>query len=500
MSGPATPAGVGQRPVGRRRRTALGGLRLAGAVLAAQLTIAPVIAAQVPVAGPPDGPAAEPPPRVPQGIEFQVWFLALDPPVQSEQLIRSSLPAGGRLRVTFADGVPDLARAVSELLASTRQAVAAAVRGRQGGVGTLLGSLGHPVRFRMRTGPVVSPPAGVEPPDLREAALTLELMALSVAPDGRILTRITLQLGTDTGAGPRASYSHTLWLDERAGAPLAFLWRDAGPDAVGVDGQANGLAPSRRPSDGAAGPSAGDGALPVYALGVSARRVDAPGPGVGLVRVAELAPLEEPFFRILDDRQPSRPQRPPAARFEIGFDAWLSRDAPVWRMKLTQPLWEGNWVLEADAAWAEPPAEVEARAALRMRLVHDLALLVEGSSRFSDAGEALSPALGFGLAETTYPLGRLSLEARYLPVVYARSAPSSPWRRESAAWEAGATLRGSGWSLSLQAGRSALHGLGVGGTLSVAVGRGFFLHAGWRTFPESGRDFLVAGLSYRPAP
>lgn len=436
---------------------------------------------------------------VPQMIEFQVWLLAIESPVHAEELVRSSLPAAGRWRVTFADSAVGLARAVSELLASARQEVASSVRGQAGGMGVLVGSLGYPVRLRMRTAPAIGSQAGLALPDLREAGLALELMALSVAPDGRILTRITLELGTDQSAGPRASYRHTVWLDERAAVPLAFLWGQPGIDGAGSSRGANGLAASHPSTNGMPAVPVPDGG-PVYALGISARLARAPGATEAMVRVAEVSPLQEPFFRILDDSRRSRPQRPPAARFEIGLDAWLSRESPVWHLRLTQPLWEGNWVVEGDASWADPPAEVEARVALRMRLIHDLALLLQATSRFSDAGEAVSPTLGFGLAETTYPLGRLSLEARFLPIVYARPAGSSAWNRQQAGWKAAATLRGAGWSLSVHAEQWALQGLDAGGTISADIGRGFLVHAGWRTFPESGRNFFVAGLSYRPAP
>lgn len=447
-------------------------------------------------AGLPDAPAG----RVPQAIEFRLWIVALGSPVRAERLAASSLPAGGRLRVTFADGAPDLARAVSELLASSRQAVAVAVQGQEGGVGTLLGSLGYPVRLTLRTGPVVPPQAGVEPPDLREAALSLELMPLSVDPDGRILTRVTLQLGG--GPGPHSSYSHTLWLDERAAVPLAFLWSDpAGPAGrASAAGEANGLAtPAGPASVRSAAAVMTDGAAPVYAFGVSARLADAAARASAAVRVAEVGPLEESFFRILGNRHEVRPARPASPAFAIGVDSWLSQDVPLWRLELTQPLWEGGWTLEAALAWAEPPAEVEGRAALRLPLVHELAILAEGSARLSSGGELVSPMLGFGLAEVTYPLPRLSLEGRYLPVVYVRSG-SSAWQREPAAWLAGATLRQPGWRLLLEVGRSTRYGLGGGATLSVELGRGFSVHAGYRAFPDANRSFVVAGLQYRPGP
>ncbi len=471
------------------------------AAAAALLVAAGIFALPAAAALEGDRPAGRSAASVPQMIEFQVWLLAVESPVRAEELVRSSLPAAGRWRVTFADSAVDLARTVSELLASARQEVASSVRGQAGGVGVLVGSLGYPVRLRMRAAPAIGSQAGVALPDLRETELALELMALSVAPDGRILTRITLELGGERDSGPRASYRHTLWLDERAGAPLAFLWGQAAsrpPDGAGTAQGANGLAGSHPSTNGISAVSGADRG-PVYALGVSARLARAPGPTEAMVRVAEVSPLQEPFFRILDDSHRSRPERAPAARFEIGLDAWLSRESPVWHLRLTQPLWEGNWVVQGEASWADPPAEVEARVALRMRLIHDLALLFQAGSRFSDTGEAVSPTLGFGLAETTYPLDRLSLEARFLPIVYARPAGSSAWSRQQAGWQAAATLRGASWSLSLDAAQWALQGLDAGGTLSADIGRGFVLHAGWRTFPDSGRNFFVVGLSYRPA-
>lgn len=424
------------------------------------------------------GPLSGPPRRVPQLIEFRVWFSAVDSPVQVERLARWSLPVGGVVRVAFVDGAADLARAVSDLLASGRQAVTTAARGQEGGVGTLLGSLGHPVRLTMGTRPILPSRERAGAPDLRETAFSLELMPLSVDRDGRILTRVTLQAGE--GPGPRSSYSHTLWLKEHVGAPLALFWGHAG-----------------RSPDASAAAMPVDQAVPVYVLAVSARPVEAPGPDVALVRVAEVTPLEGPFFELLGNRDEARPAKPPAPKFQVGVDAWLSRDAPVWRLDLTQPLGRDRWALEADVSWAEPPAEVEVRTALRYRLVHELALLAEGSARLGAAGE-LSPTLGLGLAEITHPLARLSLQARYLPVVYTRPGPSAAWQRQPAAWEAGALLSQTGWSLSLQFGRSSLHGHSAGASLSVEFGRGFSVRAGYRMFPDSGRSYVLAGLSYRP--
>lgn len=413
------------------------------------------------------------PDRPPHVIEFRVWFSVVGQPGRVERLTRSGLPAAGQLRVVFADEAPDLARAVSEFVASSRQAMAVARSGQDRGVGTLVGSLGYPVRLAIGTRGILPADEEAELPDLQETALSIELTPLSVDPDGRILTRVTLQLGTR--ASPRSSYSHTLWLDGQEGAPLAFLWASSATDAT---------------------LSSGD----VYALGVSARLVEAPGPDVDMVRVAEMAPLEGAFFGILGKRHPSRPARPPSPRLQIGIEAWLSRDAPVWGLDLTQPVWDGAWLLEAGLSWGQQSAEVEGRATLRFRLVHELALLVEGSARFGSTGQVISPTVGLGLTEITHPLAGLSLEARYLPVVYARHDPSEAWLRKEAAWKAGVTVRKGGWSLSLEAGRFSLRGLSGKGSVSVQLGRHFSLHTGYQVFPEAGRSFVLAGLTFRSGP
>lgn len=413
------------------------------------------------------------PDRPSRAVEFRVWFAAIGHPGRVQRFSRSGLPAPGQLRVVFAGEVPDLAREVSEFLASSRQAMAVAVSGRERGVGTLLGSLGYPVRLVIGTKGILLTEEEAALADLRETAFSIELTPLSIDPDGRVLTRVALQLGA--GSSPRSSYSHTLWLDGQEGSPLAFLWGSPATDVT---------------------LSSGD----VYALGVSARLVEAPGSDMDMVRVAEVAPLEGAFFEILGKRHPSRPARPPSPQLQIGTEAWLSRDAPVWGLNLTQPLWDGAWLLEAGLSWGRQPAEVEGRGALRFRLVHELALLVEGSARFGSTGQVISPTVGLGLTEITHPLAGLSLEARYLPVVYARHEPSGAWRRKQATWEAGVTVRRGGWSLSLEAGRFSLRGLSGEGRVSVQLGRHFSLHIGYQVFPEAGRSFVLTGLTFRSGP